>query len=337
LQKSYIQINNLFLSIIKIKKYYFSYSFMLQQKLKIFLCSLLFALCSLLKSQNLVPNPSFEIYDTCPNQQAQVNYALPWFDPTKTSSDYFNACCTTSATAGVPNNFYGYKQAQNGNAIMGLFPYNPPFSNNYREYIGAKLNNSLDSNKTYCFSCYFSPSGYMMYATNGLGVLLLKDTTGISNYYLNVITIAKSMIDTTIVSDTSSWKKIEFTIVNSSANYLIIGCFLHDNELHLQVINSNGYPASYYYIDNIKLEDCTPTFFEIPNIVTDNNDGINDVFFIKGLQENTEVNIYNRWGTIVYYTDNYKNDWKPDVNSGIYYYVIRTVSKMYTGFLEIIA
>lgn len=32
-------------------------------------------------SQNLVPNSSFEQYDTCPTYESLIRYAVPWFQP----------------------------------------------------------------------------------------------------------------------------------------------------------------------------------------------------------------------------------------------------------------
>lgn len=50
----------------------------------------------------------------------------------------------------------------------------------------------------------------------------------------------------------------------------------------------------------------------IPNIITPNNDNTNDLFIIKNLEdwENKELIILNRWGQVVYYDNDYKNDWK---------------------------
>jgi gliding motility-associated-like protein len=72
---------------------------------------------------------------------------------------------------------------------------------------------------------------------------------------------------------------------------------------------------------NITLVDCSDTLspvvsFEFPNVITPNNDNINDIFEIKNLPENTEVFILNRWGNVVFSSDNYQNNWDGIDTSG---------------------
>ena len=56
----------------------------------------------------------------------------------------------------------------------------------------------------------------------------------------------------------------------------------------------------------------------IPNGITPNEDGINDVFKIVNSVccSYISIKIFNRWGNIVYQNDDYKNDWKGENNSG---------------------
>ena len=49
-----------------------------------------FILSGSLDAQNLVPNPSFEDYTSCPTSVAQITLATPWVTPTTGSPDYFN-------------------------------------------------------------------------------------------------------------------------------------------------------------------------------------------------------------------------------------------------------
>jgi gliding motility-associated-like protein len=69
----------------------------------------------------------------------------------------------------------------------------------------------------------------------------------------------------------------------------------------------------------------------IQSLLTPNNDGSNDVFFIEGLESlgKASLNIFNRWGAGVYFSDNYTNDWDgKDKNGNIlrddtYFYIIK--------------
>ena len=75
---------------------------------------------------------------------------------------------------------------------------------------------------------------------------------------------------------------------------------------------------------NVKVMNCT---LEIPNIITPNGDGYNDYFVIKNLAEaypNSSLIIYNRWGKIVFQTNNYNNDWDGRDNAdGAYFWVLK--------------
>jgi gliding motility-associated-like protein len=68
----------------------------------------------------------------------------------------------------------------------------------------------------------------------------------------------------------------------------------------------------------------------IPNVVTANNDGVNDLFIIQGLKPNTSVTILNRWGDLVFETNNYQNNWDGRdlsgvlLNEGVYTYILTT-------------
>ena len=93
--------------------------------------------------------------------------------------------------------------------------------------------------------------------------------------------------------------------------------------------------------DEIKVsfKDCIGGLF-IPNILTPNGDGLNDVFFIHGMTEdNWELTIYNRWGAVIQTIKNYRNNWAPPQRApGIYYYQLRHAStgRTYKGSLEVV-
>jgi len=82
----------------------------------------------------------------------------------------------------------------------------------------------------------------------------------------------------------------------------------------------------------------------IPNVFTPNGDGINDTFFIPGLDTytETEITIINRWGNDVYEKKNYKNDWTGNgLVEGTYFYILKAktiagVWDVYKGYVTLI-
>ncbi|MFN8145741.1 MAG: gliding motility-associated C-terminal domain-containing protein [Bacteroidia bacterium] len=89
--------------------------------------------------------------------------------------------------------------------------------------------------------------------------------------------------------------------------------------------------------DQLKIE-FTP--FVIPNVFTPypNSPGYNDYFEIKNLPVNSKLKIWDRWGLIVYVTDNYRNDWDAALlKSDTYYYLlILEDNKEYHGWIQVI-
>lgn len=75
---------------------------------------------------------------------------------------------------------------------------------------------------------------------------------------------------------------------------------------------------------------CFPAIV-IPNIFSPNGDnsnngeGTNEFFFIDGLQAypNSKIRIFNRWGNLVFESDNYKNNWDANgAEDGVYFYTL---------------
>ncbi len=73
----------------------------------------------------------------------------------------------------------------------------------------------------------------------------------------------------------------------------------------------------------IRVED---DVFELPNVITPNGDGFNEKLKISNFEslKNCQIEIFNRWGKIVFQTTNYQNDF--DANNladGVYYYHLK--------------
>ncbi len=81
----------------------------------------------------------------------------------------------------------------------------------------------------------------------------------------------------------------------------------------------------------------------IPNVFTPNDDGANDLFVIQGLLGNqNKLQIFNRWGQLVYSIDNYLNNWNgkssdnKNLPDGVYYYILLTEDETFKGHLTLL-
>lgn len=64
----------------------------------------------------------------------------------------------------------------------------------------------------------------------------------------------------------------------------------------------------------------------VPNVFSPNGDGHNDALVISGLEfhPQSELQVYNRWGQVVFASSSYKNDWSAaGLPDGTYYYLLR--------------
>lgn len=103
--------------------------------------------------------------------------------------------------------------------------------------------------------------------------------------------------------------------------------------------NGGTYPVTLIVISNHGCKDTIVINIEvqypivIPNIITPNNDNINEFLEFKNLlyYKNNKIWIYNRWGKLLYHSDDYKNNWTgKDYSDGTYYFVLEVPDKKKT-------
>ena len=97
--------------------------------------------------------------------------------------------------------------------------------------------------------------------------------------------------------------------------------------------------------------DCHPLLpLIVPQFISPNSDKLNDLWLIEHTEQypNLKVQVFNRWGNIVYASESYKNDWNGNyyngetevgpLPAGTYFYLIDTKKKSQEpirGFIEI--
>ena len=98
----------------------------------------------------------------------------------------------------------------------------------------------------------------------------------------------------------------------------------------LKATNSHNCIAN----DEIEITTIPQSKLVIYNVVTPNGNGKNDTWSVNNpdLISGCKVSVYNRWGTLIYQTDNYNNEWDATKDGtplpdGTYYYVISCEGK----------
>lgn len=222
-------------------------------------CSCFFALARC-EAQNLVPNPSFELNDTCPYTIGfqEGDRPLHWSSWLE-SPEYFHACAGSlndvDTVIDVPQNGFGFQYAWDGDAYVGMYTYNE----DYREYVGCELISPMVAGATYELSFlanmatggnYWDPK----WASNNLGLLFTMEPntwngmTGSPFPFRNYA----HMHSSEVVTDTTGWVLVSGSFVADSAyRYLVIGNFFSDaltDTAHLAGPNSLG---AYYFVDGV--------------------------------------------------------------------------------------
>jgi len=144
--------------------------------------------------------------------------------------------------------------------------------------------------------------------------------------------------------------------VGNNTNVLSFSSLFTQNFWVVEYETVCNYEASWSYF--VDAEICE---VEIPNVFTPgdeyNPDEIdpatgdplgNNNFYIRGLVKNdgtprfpgSSLQVFNRWGTLVYENSNYMNEWNPkDIAEGVYYYVFkfnRTTPEFFEGYVHIV-
>lgn len=94
--------------------------------------------------------------------------------------------------------------------------------------------------------------------------------------------------------------------------------------------------------DTFEIRIIYETCLNIPTAFTPNGDGKNDQWIIRGLNNNSKVEIYNRWGSLLFSSTGYSEPWDgtfdgKKVPTATYYYIITMEDgTSYTGFVRIV-
>ncbi|MBK8846785.1 MAG: T9SS type A sorting domain-containing protein [Bacteroidetes bacterium] len=200
---------------------------------------------------NLVPNPSFEQYVSCPNNTSQVDSCIGWHSVLE-SPDYYNTCAPYPVC--IPDNFCGYQNNFDGNAYVGLVAYAWYIFG--REIIGASLLDTMVVGNIYNISMRVSRGNWTNQNSNSAGSnkLGMRFTTySYNNFTIADISNQAQVFTDSIINDTVNWTLLSWNFVADSAySNIYIGNFFDDN--HTDTVNDGSpYAIAYYFIDSVNV------------------------------------------------------------------------------------
>ncbi len=187
----------------------------------------------------------------------------------------------------------------------------------------------------------FATAQYSVIVTDGCGYTIEEDHTVDVLPFTQPLTVPASVFH--LCTGIPSGPVIHGGIAPYTFNY---------DESVIEIINGSGFLSNAgYAMTEVEIIDVCgntaniemsiyPCDTTIPNVFTPNNDSSNPRFTIKGIEAfpNSTLLVYNRWGKIVFESNNYQNTWSAtDQEDGNYYYIFkRSDGQDYAGHLQIV-
>jgi hypothetical protein len=232
--------------------------------------------CGFCSGQNLVPNPSFEDTVHCPSTLTQIDAAAGWSSANAIGTpDYYNTCASDPGLT-PPATYFNYQNPLTGNAYAGIVTvYFPGTNPDPREYIGAQLNNSLQTGTKYFVSFYVSRAyaiaQHYILATNKFGVLFSTVAYSVTNpapenNFAHVYTDS-------IITDTLNWIQVKGSFVADSAyQYINIGNFFDNANTDTLNFGDTLAHSAYYLIDNVCVSTDSLTCYSLVGVIEIKNE-----------------------------------------------------------------
>jgi hypothetical protein len=281
----------------------------------------------IVNAQNLVQNPSFELFSGCPTLSEQINLANNWGSPPNNtgSPDYYNSC-NTQNNYSVPNNLQGIQQAYNGNAYVGIVIYYDFYlAPDYREYIQTQLSTPLVAGQTYLITFHVSLSENSRLASNNIGAIFTINQLNGDGGELP-ISITPSILEQNIITNTAGWTQISGTYTATGGEqYLTIGNFFYNNQTQTQISNATlGFISSYYFIDNVSVTQTLGQKDFIKEDVVVFPNPTSDIFSIASKQNEiiTTIELHSQYEIIKNFDPSETVFDIKDLSTGIYYLFI---------------
>lgn len=220
---------------------------------------------------NLVQNGGFEQLNKEPNTFDQLTRAEGWDDVTIGLSDLFSKSASVK-TVGIPDNFYGHIEPQEGAHYAGFFawkddkrfdfdgdpedPFKPGW-NAYSEYPWTTLTAPLKEGHTYEISFYVALAGNSDRAVAGVGAFF----STVKLKYQNRMFLKErpQVVEEKILEERNNWVEVKGRFkADGGERYLILGTFPTAIFETKRIVEGPDNQFAYYYLDNIVVKEVAP-------------------------------------------------------------------------------
>ncbi len=209
---------------------------------------------SLLWSQNLVENGSFENVGPCPIISNDIeDIATPWTSYFGTP-DYFHQSCGFPGSPTTTNNALPF----DGEGFMGINMYGDNGTNFNREYLHGELKKPLEAGKFYRVTFYVKPlnndAAGKSYGINGIGMLITDTvvdtipTNSLLDYKPQVMAVDEIIAESYWTAVCGVFK------AKGGEKFITIGNFRDDISTRVVPLSGASNPLeAYYLIDYVEL------------------------------------------------------------------------------------
>jgi gliding motility-associated-like protein len=299
---------------------------------------------------NLVPNPSFVEIGGCspPGYDLNLLNWLPKIGNDKSfclqTPNLYHSCNGFVPIVTLPPDFCRNIPSLDADAYVDIWIDTDFSTGSWREFIAVELISPLQAHQNYCISFYKSYCDSNSVVVNTLSVGFFKELCPIPNVSFSLYPYIPEYVTDTILYDTvqKGWQRVEYNyIAKGDEKFVIVGWIEDVDKLQITYLVPDTVPNqnhnSSVYLDSVVVRACNNELgmnidnLFVPNVITSNGDGINDDWILQQGDTNIPavgVEIYNRWGELVYINQDYHGEWHgqtmldKEVSEGVYYYRI---------------
>ncbi|GAB3899624.1 gliding motility-associated C-terminal domain-containing protein [Spirosoma agri] len=168
--------------------------------------------CIQANGQNLVPNGSFEQYAQCPQQDNLLSEAVPWYNPSRATPDFYHECFKSGQMALSPHT---------GQGLAHLF-----LDRGWSEYMAVPLLKPLEANQCYSFEMYVALETPNKLLPQTLGAYF--STQPVTTTTTELFAVNPQFIESQLTANTPAlrWQRVSGSITaKGGEKYVTIGSF----------------------------------------------------------------------------------------------------------------